>query len=227
MPQRRGTVALAALAAIGLLALGALVALVLLGSGDDQPQSTPADAERGQAITSSTETVTESVENPTGSTPSPGPAPNGTGLSGPIELQRFGSIDYGSTVEDAERITGVDLVADSNDAAGCHFESPAGGGRGVRFLVSEGAVARVDVTSQDYATATGFRVGDTERAIVSGYNDQLEEAPHPTEPSRTIYTVIPRQDRNRNFRVVLETEANRVVAIRAGRVPEVLAVDGC
>jgi serine/threonine protein kinase len=221
---RRGVAALAVVGAVILIALGAAVALLL---GRDDGAQAPASALQPKTDSARQQPAPETTTETTRAAAPPAENNSAaTGLSGPIELQRFGSVDYGSSVEDAEQITGVALQPAGGDARGCHFVAPEGD-RGVQFMVNEGSIGRVDVTSPSYATPSGIRVGDSERAVHAAYGGQLNEARSPYDPGGNVLTVVPKESRNTGYRVVLETDGQSVVSIRAGRLPEVEFQEGC
>lgn len=114
---------------------------------------------------------------------------------------------------------------------------------GVRVMVEDGTVTRIDVTAGDVATAEGARVGDSEARIDSLYAGRIEHRPHKyavgqyfivrarTDTARPLPEVTepgatPPNTR-RDFRLVFETDGQRVTRYRAGLFPAVEYVEGC
>lgn len=165
-------------------------------------------------------------------------------ITGPIALSQarlsnqskvlvngIGSIRVGMTVSQASQAAGTRLVS-LNGAAinnrGCFYVKPLSGLNGVELMLTDGRIARVDIVrNSSVTTASGAKIGDTEARIKSLYRGQIEVSPHKYTPGWHYLTFIPKNASERNYRLVFETNGNRVVQFRSGRVPEVESVERC
>jgi hypothetical protein len=136
----------------------------------------------------------------------------------------IGPLRAGMPFADAKQALGGALIAPA-DTAGCHYATWRGGPRGVRVMIDEGRVARVDVDSAGVATASGARVGDTEERVASLYPGRVRVMPHKYEEGGHYLTVNAADDSS--FAIVFETSKGRVTRYRAGRRPAVEYVEGC
>lgn len=141
----------------------------------------------------------------------------------------IGSVQVGMTVAQASKAAGLQLVSEGSypNGSSCFYVKPKGGPSSVAFMVSENRIARVDVSeSSAITTLSGARIGDTESRIKSLYPGQIEVTPHKYTNGHYL-TFIPRDRGDRNYRVVFETDGQRVTGFRAGKLPEVQYVEGC
>lgn len=136
----------------------------------------------------------------------------------------LGPLRAGMTFADAKQALGGALIAPA-DTTGCHYATWRGGPRGVRVMIDEGRVARVDVDSAGVATAAGARVGDSEERIQRLYAGRVKTTPHKYEEGGHYLTVDAADDST--FAIVFETSKGRVTRYRAGRRPAVEYVEGC
>jgi hypothetical protein len=136
----------------------------------------------------------------------------------------LGPLRAGMTFADAKQALGGALIAPA-DTAGCHYATWRGGPRGVRVMIDDGRVARVDVDSAGVATAAGARVGDSEERIQRLYAGRVKTTPHKYEEGGHYLTVNAADDSS--FAFVFETSKGRVTRYRAGRRPAVEYVEGC
>jgi hypothetical protein len=139
----------------------------------------------------------------------------------------LGPVRVGMTVEEGERVSGVDLVPDDFGDEQCRYYSPDRGPDGVLFMVSEGEIVRVDVDSGPITTLSGYGVGSTKQAILDAFGERIAVGPHAyTDGEYLVYVPVDEVDADK--RVIWETDnAGVVVSMRAGRVPFVEYVEGC
>ena len=71
------------------------------------------------------------------------------------------------------------------------------------------------------------RVGDSEESVRSAYAERVTTTPHKYDPSGHNLTVTPASAADSMFRIVFETNGQRVIRFRAGRLPAVQYVEGC
>lgn len=91
------------------------------------------------------------------------------------------------------------------------------------FMVNDGTVARVDVSTPEYLTEAGAKVGDTEARIKELYGKGVDVSPH--EYVDGHYLTVTSKDGK--FAIVFETDGKVVTYIRAGRALEAGYIEGC
>lgn len=163
-------------------------------------------------------------ENPPATSPqTPTPAPWTVTEFG------IGPLRAGMTVPEAARMVGGSFAAPAGGAESCSYaiwrEAPAG----VTVMLDKGLVARVDVArSPVVATSTGARIGDTEARIKELYKGRVAVTPHEyTDGHYLTVTPPPGSGDDRSYRLVFETDGNRVTRYRAGKQPQVEWVESC
>jgi hypothetical protein len=136
----------------------------------------------------------------------------------------WGPIRAGMSVADARAALGGELPEPANRE--CDHLSPPRGPRGVLIMTVGGQVARVEVSDTTVATAAGARVGDTEARIHALYPGRVQTGPHKYVDGH--YLVVRRgAGADSAYRLVFETDGQRVTRFRGGRIPEVEWVEGC
>ena len=108
----------------------------------------------------------------------------------------------------------------------CHYTVPAGAPPGLRFMAESGRVVRVDVDSAGLATDRGARVGMAEAEIRRLYPEGLRTMPHKYDTAGH-YLVFTPPGADSGFRIVFETDGQRVTTWRAGAEPAVEYVERC
>jgi hypothetical protein len=110
--------------------------------------------------------------------------------------------------------------------AGCDHVNPAATPEGVRLMVIDDTVARVEIDSAGIPTVEGAQVGDSESRVLELYGARARIEPHKyTYPDGHYVVVTPPGDTM--HRIIFETLKGRVTRYRAGRVPAVQLVEGC
>lgn len=136
-------------------------------------------------------------------------------------------VHFGMTLDEAQEAAGSELVTDGTREPSCFLASPAAGVAGVTFLFSDGTVERVDISAPPVATRSGAKVGSTEAQVKELYGDQIEVQPRLDGQPGNALVFVPRDEADKDFRLVFTTDGTTVVSYRAGRVPQVLAPTGC
>jgi len=167
-----------------------------------------------------------------------------------VTTQGFGPIRVGMTVEEASQASGTQLVALDGKAPyvkeTCSYVKLPDGPNGLELMLNYNRIVRVDLSSQitkdingrpqlvdvtqeirQISTQSGARIGDTEAQIKGLYPGQLEISRHKYIPEGHVMTFIPKDAEDSNYRLIFETDGNRVMYIRAGRLPEVEWVERC
>lgn len=138
-------------------------------------------------------------------------------------------VTFGMTVEDAQAAAGTKLVpVDANTRnPSCYLARPEAGAGDVTYLVSDGRIERVDVAGGNIATRSGARIGSTEAEVKGLYPDQIEVQARPDGQPGNALVFVPKDPNDAKFRIVFLTDGTAVTAMRAGRLPQVLAATGC
>jgi hypothetical protein len=136
-------------------------------------------------------------------------------------------VQFGMTLDEAQAAAGTELTTAGTRDPSCYLASPVEGAAGITFLFSDGTVERVDISAPPIATRSGAKVGSTEAQIKELYSDQIEVQPRLDGQPGNALVFVPRDEADRNFRLVFTTDGTTVTAYRAGRVPQVLAPTGC
>jgi hypothetical protein len=156
--------------------------------------------------------------------PAPG-APAAAGQAWTVDFRGAGPAQVGTPL--AAAATALGATPDTAAAAGgCSYLRPAADPAGVKVMVNEGRVARVEVDSGAVRTVEGAGIGDAEARVRELYAGRVTETPHKYTSGRYL-TVTPAAPADSAFRLVFETDGAKVTRFRAGRLPEVEWVEGC
>ncbi|HIK04985.1 MAG TPA: hypothetical protein IGS40_09745 [Trichormus sp. M33_DOE_039] len=143
-----------------------------------------------------------------------------------VFINGIGPVRVGMTVSQAAKAAGTRLVGDKPNNS-CYYVNPKGYNN-IAFMVTEHRIARVDIyKNSQITTVSGAKIGDTEARIKSLYSGQIQVTPHNYVPGGHYLTFVPQDRADRNYRVVFETDGQRVTGYRAGKLPEVEYVEGC
>lgn len=117
-------------------------------------------------------------------------------------------------------------IAEGGDTGGCTYASVNGLPAGVRVMVEQGKVVRVETYRGDVQTSKGARIGDSEERIQTLYPNQVTVSPHKYTDGHYL-TVVPAAKADSASRIIFETDGKRVLNYRAGTRPQVEYVEGC
>ncbi len=147
-----------------------------------------------------------------------------------VQLKGVGPVRVGMTVNEAKQAAGIPLVRAENaysEGDACYFLD-AQGILGLGFMVTDGRIARVDVgRNSPIKTLSGAGIGSTEAQIQQLYPGQIVSNPHEYFENGKYLTFVPKDEADKSFRVIFETDRGRVVEYRAGKLPEVQYIEGC
>jgi hypothetical protein len=127
----------------------------------------------------------------------------------------------------AARTVAGPLARERSESEECFYVMPSRARQGISFMVTGGRIARIDVTSPDYSTMRGARVGQPEADVLRLYGGALAVTGHKYEELGHYLTFIPRDAADRGYRLVFETDGKVVTSFRVGRLPEVEYVESC
>jgi len=147
-----------------------------------------------------------------------------------VVLNGIGAIRVGMTVNQAAQTGGTKLVqiGSGGEENGCLYFQPQREPKGVSFMVINGKIARIDIKeTQRITTVKGAKIGDTETRIKSLYPRQIQVSPHKYVQNGHYLTFVPKDNADKNYRLLFETDGTRVTRYRSGKLPEVEYVEGC
>ena len=152
-----------------------------------------------------------------------------TASPAPLTVTAFGigRVRAGMLVRDASALLNGALVAPSGrDSAACDYLTWRNSPPGVKVMTERGRIARVEVDSGATTTDAGARIGDSEARIRELYGNRVRVEPHKYTTGRYLI-VTPATLTDTLFRLVFETDGQRVTRFRSGVMPPVLYVEGC
>ena len=129
------------------------------------------------------------------------------------------------TAREASAALGATLTPAVAETAACYLAQWRGAPPGVRVMVEEGHVVRVDVDAAGVRTAAGAGIGDSEDEVQRLYSGHVVVTPHKYEDGHYL-TVIP-NPADSSHAIVFETGGGKVTRYRAGSRPQVEYVEGC
>lgn len=172
------------------------------------------------------------------------PSPTGLTVNSRVGLKNIGPVVVGMTIEQMAQAAGVSLTRqpDFDQAmatAGCAFMSPgtipgyvpppnSGNKSPIAFMIRDNKLARIDILGGEFQTTQGIQIGSTEQEVQEAFGGT---SPLPARafigPPYRYLTATPREEADRDFRLVFESDGAKVVTYRAGKLPEVDWKNGC
>ncbi|HEY9834592.1 MAG TPA: hypothetical protein V6D26_28840 [Stenomitos sp.] len=196
-------------------------------------------AGRGVSVAESSESpqpaATQVTSSPT-PTPSIAPESNSENTSAKqqakltaqskLSINSIGPIRVGMSVAQAEAAAGVKLTRPDNKE--CSYIRPQGSKYDFLMMVTNNRIARIDIRGKSrITTISGARIGDTESKIKSLYPGRITVTPAKYAPNGHYLIFTPKDRNDAHYRIVFETDGNRVTEFRSGKQPEVEWVEGC
>jgi hypothetical protein len=182
------------------------------------------------------------------------PSPTGLTVNSRVGLKNIGPVVVGMTIEQMARAAGVSLTRQPDfdqaiENPGCAYMSPgtipgyvpppnSGNKSPIAFMMRAETpagstertikLARIDILGGDFQTQQGIKVGSSETEVQEAFGGS---SPLPARafigPPYRYLTATPRQEADRDFRLVFESDGAKVVTYRAGKLPEVDWKNGC
>ena len=168
------------------------------------------------------ETKSEANAKPKNVEPSTKPKnvePNGNYI---VTFNSFGSVKIGMTIAQASQALGAELVRGKGYEDACYYVESQGL-QGVRFMVTNQKIARVDISSSNYATDKGAKVGDTQDKIKSLY-PRANVQPQKYDEKKKDMAIYSDDEQ---YVILFETDGEQVTGFRIGNLEEVSYVEGC
>ena len=149
-----------------------------------------------------------------------------------VKPDSFGPIPLGAPATTVAAVLGDSIGAGFKYSELCDHVTPPGLPAGTRLMVLRDSargplkVERVGVDSAGVLTAEGVGVGDPEARVVEVYSGRVSVQPHKYTGPMGHYVVVT-SPRDSMYRIIFETDGQRVLRYRAGRRPAVDFVEGC
>ena len=165
--------------------------------------------------------------NPVSALPMAQPKP--ISESSQVSIRGIAPILVGMTVSEAMRSSGQKLINQGESGGGpsCRYYKIKEV-KGIAFMVTNGRIARVDVTDNSkITTLSGAKIGDSESKIKSLYPNQIKVEAHEYDPKGHYLIFVPKDSQDKNYRIIFETDGKKVTRWRSGKLPEVQFIEGC
>lgn len=153
-------------------------------------------------------------------------APAAADPSWTIGLRSTGPVRYGMTLAQLGQATG-DSLAGAPVGPGCGYLTLAKAPAGLRWMIENGQVVRVDADSAALRTDRGAGIGMAEAEVNRLYRGELEVQPHKYVEGGHYLVYLSPERADSGLRVVFETDGAVVTRFRAGVLPAVAYVEGC
>lgn len=156
-----------------------------------------------------------------------------------VTINGIGAVKAGMNLPEAAAAANTRLYVSYAGSDSCYYLQGEGEFKGISFMVTKDeaksrqkyitsdVIARVDIDDPRVTTVSGAKIGDTEVRIKSLYPGQIKVTPHEYVKNGHYLTLIPKDKADQNYRVVFETDGQRVTRYRSGKLPEVEFVEGC
>lgn len=146
-----------------------------------------------------------------------------------VSLRSIGAVTIGMSMDEAAAAIGRRLIrsSDGGGSNSCYFAEPENGPKGVAFMVTNGRIARIDITEGPIATASGIRIGDREESVLARYGKRISAKPNQYDDNNHDLVFLPQDSKDKNYRLILITNKGTIAHIIAGRLPEAEVAEGC
>lgn len=138
----------------------------------------------------------------------------------------MGPLLAGQTLAEANAAAGITLTLPNGASPECSYAEWPTAPAGVRVMVVQDTVVRVDVTQPGIETIEGGAIGDNEGKINSLYATRISMRPHKYTTGKYMIATNPGRTDTLHS-IVFETDGAKVLQFRSGRLPEVEWVEGC
>ena len=139
-----------------------------------------------------------------------------------VTYDSIGQVKTGMTVAEASKVFGMPFT--TIDEGSCRYFRVKGDFKDVAFMVTDGTIARFDISEPGFATAKGAKVGDSEEKVKNLYKESYKVSGHPYVEAGHYITINSENGKNG---IIFETDGKVVTEFRAGRFPEVGFIEGC
>jgi hypothetical protein len=176
---------------------------------------------RVDSVAASIDTTDTATSAPVDGTKTQPPADPGSWI---VTVRGIGPIEAGMTLDEANAAAGNRLVIPPKpeECDWVKIENVTD----LLLMVERGTISRVDIQRDSrITTESGAKIGDTEARIKSLYPGVVTK-PHAYTNGHYL-VVTPSATADQRFRLVFETDGEKVLRYRSGRMPSVEYVEGC
>ena len=138
----------------------------------------------------------------------------------------IGPVLTGMTLKEAEQESGLRFKTTASGNGSCHHVKPIGGVKNVSFMMNEGSIAVAYVMNPQIKTLRDIGIGDSEAKVRSLYAGQLERGESLSGRTKVLQ-FVPKDEEDKNYRIVFSFVNGKLQSFRSGRLPEVLWLEGC
>jgi len=132
---------------------------------------------------------------------------------------------FGMTANAAQRAAGTRFTP-ITPVGECYLATPDDAPAGITFWVVGGTVERVDIDTKEITTRSGAGVDNTETRIIDMFGDRIQTSPLP-DGSGNLLAFVPRDQSDKIFRVIFQSDGEKIVKFWAGRLPWAEELNGC
>lgn len=144
-----------------------------------------------------------------------------------LRMDGIGPARVGMILSELERLVGsAARVERIEPGDACGYASFAGIPAGISFMLSGDTVVRANVDTTGFRDDRGLGVGSTEAQVLARRAGMVRVEPHPYTGPEGHYLIVD-DPATPGFRLIFETDGQRVLSLRAGRLPEVDLIEGC
>ena len=162
----------------------------------------------------------------TDSAPVSAPVSAPASSAGRVTLHGLDSVRVGETIAQLQRATGETFAMRTGDDPGCRYVRPAALPTGVKVMVVNDTIARLDVDSGAVMTDRDVGIGTADSVARAVYGGTLVEVPNKYSPAPAHDLVVTSPEDSLQ-RIVFESDGAKVKRFRVGRRPAVDLVEGC
>ncbi|MGI8808962.1 MAG: hypothetical protein ACR2KK_14200 [Acidimicrobiales bacterium] len=195
----------------------------------EERQATPRPAHQPVPTTAVPTAPTTAVPPAPTAPPAPAPAPERLTSASRLRLDGIGPIQVGMTLAEATVAAGFPVRIDPRtELGGCAHAIADGGPQGVRFMVVEGRIVRVEVSRSPILTLSGVGTGSTVDEVLATYPNRIRVQPNPYTGhlgGRDLFYVT--DQASTHLGLMFETDGERVRTFRSGFLGAVMAPEGC
>ncbi|MBC8363480.1 MAG: hypothetical protein H8E59_00580 [Actinobacteria bacterium] len=218
-----------AVAGIALILVAFVLFLGTCGqSGEDASSTTSTTSTSTTSTTSTSTTTTTTTLDPA----SLGTLPPVEGIGSPtldsassVSTVGLDTVQFGMTAAVAQRAAGSRFTP-ITPIGFCYLVTPDDAPEGITFWIVDGTLERVDIDTADISTRSGGRIGRTEEWIRGAWPEHIQTSPLPDD-SGNLLAFVPKDESDRDFRIMFQTDGEKVVRMWSGRLPWVAEMDGC
>ena len=138
----------------------------------------------------------------------------------------IGPVLTGMSLKEAEKQSGLRFKTTAAGNGSCRHVAPIGGVKDVSFMINEGSIAVAYAMSPRIKTLRGIAIGDSEVKVRSVYVGQLERGESLSGRTKVLQ-FVPKEEEDKNYRIVFSFVNGKLQSFRSGRLPEVLWLEGC